>query len=124
MKTMGTEMRMPVDDRPPATPSWTWTCVDVGEEGAEQDTAAMTAEPMATPLVMALVVLPTASRSAMIWRALASSRQPGHLADAVGVVGDGAEGVHGHVVARQGEHPDTGHGHAVEDVRRPAGPSR
>ncbi len=34
-----------------------------------RETAAMTAEPMATPLVMALVVLPTASRSAMIWRA-------------------------------------------------------
>ena len=33
------------------------------------DTAAMTAEPMATPLVMALVVLPTASRSVMILRA-------------------------------------------------------
>ena len=33
------------------------------------ETAAMTAEPMAMPLVMALVVLPTASRSARIWRA-------------------------------------------------------
>ena len=32
-------------------------------------TAAMTAEPMATPLVIALVVLPTASRSVMILRA-------------------------------------------------------
>ena len=32
----------------------------------------MTAEPMATPLVMALVVLPTASRSVMIRRALSS----------------------------------------------------
>ena len=75
----------------------------------------MTAEPMATPLVMALVVLPTASRSAMIWRAFGI--QAGHFADAVGVVGDGAEGVHGHVVAGQREHPDTRHGHAVEDVR-------
>ncbi len=35
-------------------------------------TAAITAEPIAMPLVMALVVLPTASRSAMIWRALSS----------------------------------------------------
>ena len=33
----------------------------------------MTAEAMATPLVMALVVFPTASRSAMIWRALTVS---------------------------------------------------
>ena len=36
---------------------------------ANSDTAAITAEPMAMPLVMALVVLPTASRSARIWRA-------------------------------------------------------
>ncbi len=36
---------------------------------ANSDTAAMTAEPMAMPLVIALVVLPTASRSARIWRA-------------------------------------------------------
>ncbi len=35
----------------------------------KSETAAMTAEPMAIPLVMALVVLPTPSRSAMIWRA-------------------------------------------------------
>ena len=34
-----------------------------------RDTAAMTAEPMAMPLVSALVVLPTASRSARICRA-------------------------------------------------------
>ena len=33
------------------------------------ETAAMTAEPMAMPLVIALVVLPTASRSARICRA-------------------------------------------------------
>ena len=39
---------------------------------ANRLTAAITAEAMATPLVMALVVLPTASRSAMIWRALRS----------------------------------------------------
>ena len=36
---------------------------------ANSETAAMTAEPMAMPLVSALVVLPTASRSARIWRA-------------------------------------------------------
>ena len=43
--------------------------------------------------------------------------QPRHFPDAIRVVRDGAEGVHGHVVARQGEHPDTRHGHAVEHVR-------
>ena len=36
---------------------------------ANIDTAAITAEPMAMPLVSALVVLPTASRSARICRA-------------------------------------------------------
>ena len=36
---------------------------------ANIETAAITAEPMAMPLVSALVVLPTASRSARIWRA-------------------------------------------------------
>ncbi len=82
------------------------------------DTAAITAEPMAMPLVMALVVLPTASRSAMIWRALRF--EAGHLADAVGVVGDRAEGVHRHVVAGQRQHADTGHRHAVEHEGRSA----
>ena len=36
---------------------------------SNSETAAITAEPMAMPLVMALVVLPTASRSARICRA-------------------------------------------------------
>ena len=36
---------------------------------AKSDTAAITAEPMAMPLVSALVVLPTESRSARICRA-------------------------------------------------------
>ena len=37
----------------------------VSMKAANSATAAMTAEPMATPLVMALVVLPTASRLTM-----------------------------------------------------------
>ena len=41
---------------------------------------------------------------------------PGHLADAVGVVSDGPEGVHGDVVACQRQHADTRHGHAVEHI--------
>ena len=43
-----------------------------------------------------------------------------HLADAVGVVGDGAEDVHGDRVAGEGEHADARHGDAVgdEDGRR------
>ena len=35
----------------------------------KSDTAAMTADPIAIPFVSAFVVLPTASRSARIWRA-------------------------------------------------------
>ncbi len=41
--------------------------------------------------------------------------QSGHFADAVGVVRDRPERVHGHVVARQRQHADAGHGDAVED---------
>ena len=44
------------------------------------------------PLVIALVVLPTASSSVRIWAA--SPSITGHLGDALGVVGDRAEGVH------------------------------
>jgi len=40
--------------------------VDVARETIEE---AMTADPIAIPLVSAFVVLPTASRSARIWRA-------------------------------------------------------
>ena len=40
----------------------------------------MTAEPMAMPLVSALVVLPTASRSARIWRASLVVSVLAHLA--------------------------------------------
>ena len=43
-----------------------------------------------------------------------------HLADAVGVVGDGAEHVHGDGVAGEGEHADAAHGHAVGDEDRVA----
>ena len=97
---------------------------------ANSDTAAITAEPMAMPLVMALVVLPTASRSARICRAVAFcfgreiARIAGlkigaigrlvesHLADAVGVVGHRAEHVHADRVAGEREHADAAHRHA------------
>ncbi len=63
MKTIGSDTRMPEAS---AVGSILPTSV---MNDPNRDTAAMTAEPMATPLVIALVVLPTASRSAMIWRA-------------------------------------------------------
>ena len=65
-KTMGDEMRMPF-----ASTTGSIEATSVMKE-PNSATAAITAEPMAIPLVMALVVLPTASRSAMIWRAPSS----------------------------------------------------
>ena len=87
-------------------------------------TAAITAEPMAMPLVSALVVLPTASRSARIWRACCVvlfahlGLVVAHLADAVGVVGHRAEHVHRDRVAGQGQHADAAHRHAIGDEQR------
>src|SRR5437764_10587050 len=48
----------------PVAPTLSWLPI-VSMNEANRATAAMTAEPMATPLVMALVVLPTASRLTM-----------------------------------------------------------
>jgi len=58
----------------------------------------MTAEAMAIPLVMALVVLLL-----------------GHLGDAAGVIGDGAKGVHRQVVAGMREHADPRQRHRVHN---------
>ena len=87
------------------------------------DTAAITAEPMAMPLVMALVVLPTASRSARVCRdflVLGFAHRllvVAHFADAVGVVGHGPEDVHRDRVAGERQHADAAHGHAEGDER-------
>jgi len=43
---------------------------------------------------------------------------PGHFSDTVGVIRNGAEGVHGNVVAGVAEHTDTNHGHCIEHVNR------
>ena len=43
--------------------------------------------------------------------------KPGHFADAVGVVDDGTEAVHGDIVAGQGNLADTAESYAVEDVQ-------
>ena len=82
-KTMGDETRMPVSTNvcaygrasPAALANSlaaTCTLVTSVRKEPKSATAAMTAEPMAIPLVMALVVLPTASRSAIILRAFGS----------------------------------------------------
>jgi hypothetical protein len=71
--------------------------------------AASTAVAIAMPLVMAFVVLPTASR-------LGEDLRPspvdvaGHLGDALGVVRDRAEGVHRDDDADRGEQPTAGEG--------------
>ena len=69
------------------------------------------AEPMAKPLVTALVVLPTASRRHHV-RASRGTRR--HLGDAGGVVADRAEGVLGDDDAGGGEHAHAGEGDEVE----------
>ena len=80
---------------------------------ANRATAAMTAEPMAKPLVTALVVLPTASRLTMI-RCGSPWNSPRHLGDAGGVVADRAEGVLGDDDAGGGEHAHAAEGDEVE----------
>ena len=77
------------------------------------DTEAMTAEPMATPLVMALVVLPTASRLTMT-RSASPVNSPDISATPGGVVRDGPEAVLGDDHAGRREHADAGQGDEVE----------
>ena len=67
----------------------------VSRNEANSATAAMTAEPMAKPLVTALVVLPTVSRPSRIV-SVSPSNSPDISAMPCGVVGDRAEGVLGH----------------------------
>src|SRR3989304_6128833 len=62
-KTCGTETRIPAARAVGST-----RLTSVIKE-PKRETAAITADPIAIPLVIALVVLPTASRSAIIWRA-------------------------------------------------------
>ena len=76
--------------------------------------AASTAVAIAMPLVMALVVLPTASSSVRTCRALAVD-VAGHLGDALRVVGDRAEGVHRDDDADGGEQAGAGERDANSD---------
>ena len=69
------------------------SCADGRLNAPNSAVAASTAVAMAMPLVMAFVVLPTASRLGEHLRALALD-VAGHLGDALRVVGDRAEGVH------------------------------
>ena len=80
---------------------------------ANSATAAMTAEPIAKPLVTALVVLPTASRLTMIALRLALELAR-HLGDAGRVVGDRTERVLGDDDAGGGEHAHAGESDQVE----------
>lgn len=68
---------------------------------------------MAMPFVMAFVVLPTASRSVRTC-APAAFDVAGHLGDALGVVGDRSEGVHGDDDADRGEQTGAGQCHREE----------
>ena len=91
--------------------AWMFNCSPiVWMNAANRATAAITAEPMATPLVIALVVLPTASRLTIIFCGSPSnspliSAMPGRI------IGDRAEGVLGNddPRRRQEAYPDQGH---------------
>ena len=80
---------------------------------ANRATAAITADPMAKPLVTALVVLPTASRLTMI-RSRLAVELAGHLGDAGGVVADRAERVLGDDHPGRREHAHAAQGDEVE----------
>ncbi len=71
-----------------AWPSSSWSSI---LKAANSTSAASAAEPIAYPLVTALVVLPTASSGSVMSRT--SCGHVGHLGDAAGVVGDRAERV-------------------------------
>src|SRR6185436_18413079 len=74
-KICGISTRIPMDwiCSASATPILYWARETSTRNEPKSDTAAITAEPIATPFVMALVVLPTASKSAMIcWASLVS----------------------------------------------------
>jgi len=78
----------------------------------------MTAEPMATPLVMALVVLPTASKSANTVGRLSypcplNPTRPFHQCHLRCRNWD--QRVHRHVITGQSQHADAGHRHAIQD---------
>ena len=85
--------------------------------------AASTAVAMAMPLVIALVVLPTASRSVSTW-APSPFDVAGHLGDALGVVGDRPEGVHGDDHADRGEQAGAGQRDREQGQQDEVPPSR
>ena len=72
----------------------------------------MTAEPIATPLVIALVVLPTEFE--IIHHVAGTFFKAGQFTDAVGVVSDRAEGIHRDGVAGQGQHADARERDAIQ----------
>ena len=78
--------------------------------------AASTAVAIAMPLVIALVVLPTASSSVRIC-APAPVDVAGHLRDALRVVGDRAEGVHRDDHADRGQQAGAGQRHREQRHR-------
>jgi len=94
---------------------------DVGHERGERATAAMTAEAMATPLVIAFGgVTDGIQVSHHLTR---FSWFPHHLdlachfGDTVGIIGDRAEGVHRNVVPGHTEHTDTNHCDSVKYIK-------
>ena len=79
--------------------------------------AASAADPIAYPLVTALVVLPTASRGSVMSRT--SCGQVGHLGDPARVVGDRPERVEGHDQSGQRELRHDGDADSVDPAVPP-----
>ena len=86
--------------------------VTVSTNAAMMASAASAAAPMAKPLPMAAVVLPSSSSESVMARV--SSPRPAHFRDAAGVVGNGAVSVDGHRHADRGQQADRGNADAVE----------
>ncbi len=78
IKTLGNATLMPLSRRGSSVTfsgmlsTWCWARSTSAKNDPNSATAAITAEPIATPLVTALVVLPVASRSSITSRALFS----------------------------------------------------
>ena len=87
---------------------------------AEKSTSAVSAaEPMAKPLPMAAVVLPTASSLSV--RARTSVGSCAHLGDAAGVVGDRAVGVDRELDSDRAQHSESGESDTVESGQKVRG---
>ena len=96
-----------------ASPACAVACCTASRKEPNSAVAASTAVAIAMPLVIAFVVLPTASRLVSTCGTLALD-VAGHLGDALRVVGDRTEGVHRDDDADRGQQTGTGQRHCEQ----------